>query len=94
MPADIGPPRGEHTALHDAGLRVMPHPVFHDAHAEPLLSLAPRYLAGFGAFVVSLGGSGSGRSSPAAPGPLVIQSPHLAMSPGDRWLSPVPERPL
>jgi hypothetical protein len=54
----------------------------------------PRYLACFCAFVVSLAGSWSGRSSPTAPGPLGIRSPHPEMSPGDRWLSHVPELPL
>jgi hypothetical protein len=69
-----------------------------DCHPAPLealrWSLAPRYLACFWVFVVSLAGSWLGRSAPTTPGPLILRSPNPDMSPEDRWLSPVPELPL
>jgi len=57
------------------------------------LSLAPQYLAGFGAFVASLWGSWSGRNPQTTPGPWVTRSPNPGVGQGDKWLSHVPALP-
>ena len=93
-PLGLGSPRSRAAVAsasprYDAPLRLPTTPF-----GSLRFALASRYLARFQSFVVPFPARGPVEAPTPAPGPLVNRSPCPVMSPGDGWLSQVPELPL